>query len=161
MTDTSQTRKRRWIIPLLGVSLVLNMLVVGIVVGAFVANRDGPPRDKIDGPARSLVGAPFLRALAPEQRRTLYGEVRKNDDRLRENRAALRREFESLLDAIQADPFDSDLVQSLLQEQREVALRRQSIGENLLINQLSQMTAEERAAYADRLSRDLRRLRRD
>lgn len=161
MTDTPQPKKRRWVMPLLGASLIANMLVVGIVLGAFFANRDGPPRDKVDGPARSLVGAPFLRALAPEQRRALYGEVRKNGDRLRENRTDLRQQFEALLAAIQAEPFDAEMVQALLQKQRDVALRRQSIGESLLIAQLSQMKVEERVAYAERLSRDLRRLRRD
>ena len=153
--------KRRWVMPLLAVSLVLNMLVVGIVAGFYFANGGGKDRDRMDGPARSLVGIPFIRALEPENRRALAQDIRRDEDRLRENRSALRARFEALLDALNADPFDPQAVQTILREQRELAIRRQDIGETLLVEQLQTLSPDERAAYAKRLARDLRRLRRE
>ncbi|MBT8415222.1 MAG: periplasmic heavy metal sensor [Boseongicola sp.] len=152
--------KRRWVMPLLAVSLVVNMLIVGIVAGFFIANGPGKG-DRLEGPARSLVGTPFIRALEPENRRALGREILRDETRLRENRSALRARFEALLAALKADPFDPDAVQSILREQRDIALRRQNIGEALLVDQLAKLSPEERAAYADRLARDLRRLRRE
>ena len=152
--------KRRWVTPLLAVSLVINMLIVGIIAGVFIANGPGKG-DRLDGPARSLVGTPFIRALEPEDRRALAQEMRRDGERLRENRTALRARIEALLTALNADPFDSDAVRSILREQRDIALKRQNIGEALLVDQLAKLSREERAAYADRLARDLRRLRRE
>lgn len=159
MSDTLPS-KRSWVMPLLAVSLVVNMLIVGIIAGFFFANGGGKG-DRIDGPTRSLVGTPFIRALEPEDRRALALEIRRDDARLRENRTALRTRFEALLDALNADPFDPEAVRAILREQRDIALRRQNIGEALLVDQLQKLSPEERAAYADRLARDLRRLRQE
>ena len=159
MSDTLPS-KRPWVMPLLAVSLVVNMLIVGIIAGFFFANGGGKG-DRIDGPTRSLVGTPFIRALEPEDRRALALEIRRDDARLRENRTALRTRFEALLDALNAYPFDPEAVRAILREQRDIALRRQNIGEALLVDQLQKLSPEERAAYADRLARDLRRLRQE
>ena len=156
--ETSE--RRRWVTPLLAVSLVFNMLIVGIVAGFLLANS-GDRGGRLDGPTRSLVGTPFIRALEPEDRRALALEIRRDDARLRENRSALRARFEALLDALNADPFDPEAVRAILREQRDIALRRQNIGEALLVDQLQKLSPDERAAYADRLARDLRRLRRE
>ncbi len=160
MSDKAPSR-RRWVTPVLAVSLMCNMLIVGVVAGFVLSNRGGENGARIDGPARSLVGIPFIRALEPDDRRDLYRKIERDGDRLRENRSALRARFEALLTALTADAFDPNTVQSILEEQREIALRRQSIGEVLLIEQLTQMSATEREKYAERLARDLRRLRRE
>ena len=156
-----QKSKRRWVMPVLAISLVCNMLIIGIVVGFAVANKGGKGGERLDGPARSVVGTPFIRALEPKNRRSLYQDIRRDEDRLRENRSALRARFEALLDALNAEPFDPDAVRVILREQREIALKRQDIGEALLVEQITNLSPEERAAYAERLARDLRRLRRE
>lgn len=153
--------KRRWVTPVLATSLICNMLIVGIVAGFVLSNSGGKKGERLDGPTRSVVGTPFIRALEPANRRALYQEIRRDEDRLRENRSALRARFEALLAALNAEPFDPEAVRMILREQREIALRRQDIGEALLVGQITNLSAEERAAYADRLARDLRRLRRE
>lgn len=160
MTQTSPKPKRQWLKPVLVISLACNLLIVGIVAGFVMSNRgDMDRRDRVDGPARSLVGIPFIRALEPEDRRRLNDRIERDGARLRENRAELRARFETLLTALTAEPFDPDAVQSIFREQRSIALNRQNIGEALLIEQLTQMSASEREDYAKRLARDLRRLR--
>ncbi|MBT8458793.1 MAG: hypothetical protein KJN60_03895, partial [Boseongicola sp.] len=98
-----QKPNRRWVTPVLAVSLICNMLIVGIVAGFLISNGGkSKGGERLDGPARSLVGTPFIRALEPDNRRALYQEIRRDEDRLRENRSALRARFEALLTALNA-----------------------------------------------------------
>ena len=166
MTDTpaSQTpepkRKNRWLRPLLIVSLAINLLVVGIFAG-WTFSGGKPPGDRIPPSARSVMGEPFLRALPPEQRKILLSEIVERSPNLRQNRAELRQHFEELLAALRAEPFDANEVSRLLEAQRGAALSRQDVGERLLLERLGSMSVEERDAYANRLAKSLRRLRRD
>ncbi|MGI9393616.1 MAG: periplasmic heavy metal sensor [Boseongicola sp.] len=160
MTDEQAKPPRRWLVPALLVSLAVNLLIVGVVVG-FVVSPKASNLDHVGGSTRSLIGAPFVRALPQDDRQALMKAIGAERGRLRENREALRARFEALLGALNADPFDPEAVAKLLQEQRTVAIRRQQIGESLLIERLKSMTPAERADYSDRLAHALRRLRRD
>ena len=160
MSDTPPiVPKRRWLWPVVFASLALNLLIVGIVAGAFLSGggRDG----RESGPVRSLMGEPFIRALEPSDRRAIVGAMVRNRDQLRENREALRARVTSLLDALQAEPFDRAAVATILEEQRRLATGRQMIGEEILLDRLEAMSAEERAAYADRLAKALKRVRKN
>lgn len=158
MTNMEGEKRRRWVLPLLFVSLAMNLLVVGVILG-WILSPGGPRRAEI-GPVRGLVGEPFLRALPEEQRRAMLQDVMRETPRIRESRENLRARFEAFLGALRTEPFDAELVAGLLSQQRSVALRRQDIGEELLLQRLDAMTPEERRAYADRLESSLRRLRR-
>ena len=151
-------KKRRWVTPLLYVSLFVNLLVAGLVIGAMLS-PDGPRRRADDRPARGVIGEPFVRALPAEERRALMKDVLSNGDRIRESRESLRQRFEAFLAALRADPFDSAEIARLLAEQRQVAVGRQEIGETLLMKRLEAMTPEQRANYADALEQSLKRLR--
>ena len=153
-------KPRRWLWPVLFLSLALNLLIVGIVVGAVLQGGDRR-KDGDLGPARSLMGEPFVRALEPEDRRALGRDILSNRDALRENRSDLRRRVEALLDALRQDTFDRAAVSDLLSEQRQLAVSRQEVGETFLLNRLEAMSAEERRAYADRLAKSLLRFRRN
>ena len=74
---------------------------------------------------------------------------------LRENRAELRARFERLLVAIRAEPFDRGAIEAILDEQRAAGARRLELAEEAVLDRLSAMTPEARAAYADRLDRSL------
>lgn len=158
MSNTEGKQKRRWVLPLLFLSLAMNLLVVGVVIG-WLISPGGPKRSDF-GSARGLVGEPFLRALPEEQRRAMLRDAMREAPRIRESRENLRARFDAFLGALRAEPFDTDLVADLLDQQRSVAQRRQDIGEGLLLERLAAMTPAERRAYADRLESSLRRLRR-
>jgi uncharacterized membrane protein len=142
---------------LLFASLALNLLILGAIVG-WVLSPDGPRRD--DGPARSLMGAPFAEALSRPDRRALLGQMRRRAERIEGNRDELRQRFETLLDALAADPWDRVAVETVLEAQRVAALERQVIGEELLLDRLDAMSVDERRAYAQRLEERVRRWRR-
>ena len=145
--------RRRWVWPVLVVSLALNLLVAGMMLGAAMRAdvRDRPP-----GSARSLIGEPFIRALAPEDRHAFVRSMVRDRDALRTNRAELRARVETLLSALSAEEFDRDAVADILADQRALAQRRQDIGEDLLLDRLEAMTLDERRAYAKRLDEALR-----
>ena len=160
MTDTgsSERPRRRWLWRLLfGASLALNLLIVGIVAG-WVASK-GPERtpNDVDRTARSLGMEPFVRALSPEDKVALVRSARSERAGLSENRRGLQSRLQSLLRAIRAEPFDPEDVRSLLSDQRAAVADRQAIGERLFLERLSQMSAEERASYAERLEGELKR----
>lgn len=159
-TTSSPTRKRRWVWPVLFLSLAANLLVVGVVAGAMLqggGDKDGRP----GGPARSVLGEPFVRALEPGDRMALGREIVANRDKLRDNRSDLRRRVEVLLETLREEEFDREAVSALLTEQRQLAVTRQEVGEALLLNRLEEMSVEERRAYADRLGKSLMRFRRN
>jgi len=167
MTDTSHEQqpkpdrprhRRRWVMPLLFVSLAVNLLVAGLVVGHALS--PDARFDREGRPARGVIGEPFIRALPDADRRALMRDVMQDRDRIRESRESLKQRFEAFLAALRAVPFDSDEVRRLLLEQREAAVGRQAIGEALLMKRLDEMSDDERAAYADRLEESLARLRR-
>ena len=158
--DTPKPAARRWLLPVLFLSLALNLLVVGVFVGRLFAPMDSRKGERIAGPIRSVVGEPFVRALTREDRRAMLAEFKREGPRIRESREALRRQVQAFLAALRSDPFDPDEVRRLMQNQRQSARSRQALGETLLLNRLQDMSGEERAAYADRLEKSLKNLRR-
>ncbi len=149
--------RRRWLWPVLIISLALNLLIVGVFIGAALRanSADRPP-----GSTRSLIGEPFIRALEPADRRAFVRGMIPDRETLRSNRADLRARLETLLDALSAEDFDRDRVADILADQRTLALRRQVIGEALLLDRLEAMSVDARRAYAERLAEALRRPRR-
>ncbi len=162
MTETPAptSKPRRWLMPLLIVSLGVNLLIAGMVAGSWLS-PDGPRnRDEGSRAIRGVLGEPFFRALPADQRRQMAREVMGDRERFREGREALRARFESFLTALRAESFDRAELQRLLAEQRKAAVRRQDFGEALLLDRLEAMTQAERVAYADALEDRLKGLRR-
>lgn len=141
----------------LALSLALNLLVAGMVLGAFVTGGwgGGGPGERAGrvSPAASA----FVGALEPEQRRALGRALAAERELLRATRREMRARAEEALRLLRSDPFDAAAFAALLADQRAAQARRQQLGERLLVERLSAMNAAERAAYADRLADALRR----
>jgi len=145
-----------WMRGLLVVSLAVNLLVFGMIGGAVLSGGGpGAAREAV----RDLDGTPFVRALSPQDRRALLRELRGEREVLRDSRAALRDRFENLLAALRADDFDAASLERILAGQREAATARQLLGERLVLGRITEMSTEERRAYADRLEAEVRRPR--
>lgn len=155
-TPAPVPKPRRWVMPLLFLSLAINLLIAGLVAGAFLS-PDGPHRGDDDRRTiRGVLGEPFFQALPAKERRAMIRDVIGNREQFREGREALRARVESFLDALRAETFDRAEAERLLVEQRRAAISRQTFGEALLLDRLEAMTAEERADYADALEERLR-----
>ena len=148
-------RSRFWIRATLFVSLALNVLVIGLVVGAIGLkgrpDRDGSPR------LRDAGLGPIGAVLTRQQQRELRGELKAKSGELRQNRAQMRSDLERLLTALRSADFDPEIVSEILAAQRQNAIGRSEIGHQVLIDAMVAATPEERSAMADRLERALSR----
>ena len=139
----------------LGLSLALNLLIVGLVGGALLAL--GPGRSGGDDPRlRSLGLGPFALALSRADREAVSDRI--DRDALRGDRRALGASLRDLRDALLADPFDRAVAEGALARSRAAAEAVQGHGHAALLDQIETMSAAERADLADRLGRALRRM---
>lgn len=138
----------------LGLSLAVNLGILGLVAGALLAV--GPGRSGGDDPRLRTLGlGPFAIALSREDRAAVTDRI--DRDALRAERRALGRSLVQLRDAIVAEPFDRAAAEAALEGSRLAAAGLQGQGHVALLDQIETMTAAERAELAGRLSRALRR----
>ncbi|MEO1238373.1 MAG: periplasmic heavy metal sensor [Pseudomonadota bacterium] len=142
-----------WMRVLLVASLGLNLLIVGMVVGT-IASGGGPGKGR--DALRDAGGSPFVRALEPADRRGVMRGMIAERRALRESRETLRARFDALLAALRAENFDAAAVEQLLEDQRRALQARNTVGETVILNHLSEMSLDQRRAYADRLEAEIR-----
>ncbi|PRX35085.1 Heavy-metal resistance [Meinhardsimonia xiamenensis] len=139
------------------ISLALNLLVAGVVVGALIRGvpwKEGP---RAGGLLRDPGLGPFYHALPDDERRAIAEALASRRAELEAERAALRAQLRSLLEAVRTEPFAADRLRALFAEQDAAITRRRALALELLIERLSAMSPAERARYADRLEALLRK----
>lgn len=136
----------------LALSVALNLAVAGLAVGAWLG--DGPHRG---GMPRDMSFGPFSEALDDTDRRAIRKTLMEKLGEFREQRAAARAEVETLLVALRADPFDAAALKTALAALEARNAERLELGRSLIETRLIEMTPAERAAFADRLEKGLRR----
>lgn len=137
---------------LLAVSLALNLAVVGIIAGsALKFSRDGGRSFA----ARDTAFGPFTEALSSDQRRALLRGMSDRGVALRQAREDFRNDIGALVEALQQEPFDVEAFKTLLLQQGERVETRANEGRLALTDLVAQMSADERKAFAERLSRAL------
>lgn len=145
-------RTAGWVKALLALSLALNLGVAGLAAGAFL--RDGGPPGRDD---RAFGFGPLGEALDREDRKALRSAFFQSFPKLREGRAALRADFDALVAALRAEPFDPAALDAAL---ATIAARNTEMldtGRDLIATRLRSMDAAGRAAFADRLENALSR----
>lgn len=136
------------------VSVALNLLVAGAVVGALVSDnrpeRRSEPRlwrGGANGPPE--VGM-LARGLEGQQRRELHRRLRA-DGGLREGLQRIRAGRSDLLDALRAQPFSAQELEAALRQQRSVQIELADRGMGVISDVIAEMSDAERAAFADRI----------
>ena len=150
MTKAPQNRILRWV---LVASLAVNLLVVGVVAGSFAKTGNGPR-----GGADLGVG-PFVRALDADGRREVLRELRSNRQVSGEFRNLHRQGFREIIEVLNTEPFDPEAMQALFESQRGQTQAIQAAGQQALLEHLTDMTPEERAAFATRFETEIKRPR--
>ena len=146
------TASGKWLKIALALSVAVNLCVAGLVAGALL--KDG--RDR--GFPRDLNFGPFSEALSPEDRREMRRELLRRAPELRGARAEAKVEFQALVSALRATPFDpAALTQSLVAIETRMT-DRLALGRSLIEGRLQDMTDTERQAFADRLESGLQRM---
>ena len=139
---------RRWTTLVLVLSLGLNLLIFGLLVGAWAVGSQGwrgaPPRVEM---SLGFVTA----ALSDEDRRVIRQQLRERQV-LREMSIANRRqEMREMAALLRAEEFDSAAFAELLAAQRGRAQTLIEAAQEELLARLGSLSAAERAAVADRL----------
>ncbi|MQQ08863.1 periplasmic heavy metal sensor [Epibacterium sp. SM1979] len=143
-TPQKPSKGPRWVRILLVISLAVNVAVVGVMAGTAYRIKDR--RGGHDGPPSLSVMV--FRAMEPEMRRDLMRRAAGHHKDLRAQRHADR---DALYQALRAEPFDAAAVAAVLEEQ---AQRQYQVREGLRmvwLEEVSQMSAEERAQLIERL----------
>lgn len=144
-TKAPAARAPRWMKITLVLSLAVNLAIAGLVAG--FALRGPVWRPDRDGMA------PLMQGLPPSQMRALRDELREHGDSLREGLRAQRDLSERLATALRVEPFDVQNFEAVLRDQRTRITQLQAIGHDALVARVRGMSADERRAYADALSR--------
>lgn len=146
----SKTKPNRGLRIALLVSLALNLLFIGLIAGAAMRGPDARPSRAMD-----LSLGPLTRALAPQDRkaigRAVRDEIQHGDQHRPTTRKARDAELQALLTALRADPFVAEDVARLLSAMRSRAEGWATSVQFALVAHLSNMTADQRAAFTNRL----------
>lgn len=147
-------RRLRW---LLIVSLTLNLLVVGVVAGVALRFAGG---DRLPPPAeRSLGFGPWSGGLERQDYRALRRGFEAAGTDLRSVWREERADRQALVAALRAEPFDAAALDTVAGRMQARTLERLALGQRLIRDHVLAMSLAERAAFADRLERSLRRHR--
>ena len=145
---------RNWSKIVLVGSLALNLLIIGAVAGSFLG---GPPDRDRNPVLRELGFAPFIHAMSRPDQKALLDQVKGKVGSFRDNRAAIKADFQAVLQVLRAETFDPAALEAAVSRQRSRIGKRQADVQELLLRQIAEMTAQDRAAYAERLEEALRR----
>ena len=147
-TGAEQPRTWRGIRIVLFVSLALNLAVAGLVLGAVASHRFG--RD--DHPSRlDRAGGPLTEALSAADRRAIAKALRQAAREERPTRADIRAEYQAVIAALRARPYDAEALREAVERQSQGLKRRVDLGREILLHRLAGMSDDERAAFAGRL----------
>lgn len=155
--DAKTYRMRPTLRVVLFLSLAMNLVVVGLVAGFIV--RGGPPHPPKRGGSDYVI--PYTRAFDEDQRKDVWRSLKRDFAERRErggDRAGVIAGYNQALEVLRAEPFDQAAMIAVLEGQTARANERLAAGQQVLTNHLSALTQAERAAYADRLAREIERL---
>lgn len=130
------------------VSLCLNLAFVGLLAGVAFSGKvgGGPP------PRMSFGLGPITEALDRSDRRAIAGAVRGQIGL----RPLLRQDLQTLIDTLRQSDFDPDALRSVLRAQSDRTNQVVTAAQDAFVDHVSQMSAAERAEFADRLNRKRR-----
>ncbi|MBV1867385.1 MAG: periplasmic heavy metal sensor [Marinosulfonomonas sp.] len=151
---TGKKRLSGWTRVLLFGSLAINLLIVGMVAGAVFRNSGEATERQL---LRDMGFGFFGAALTQDDRRVIGRAMAKRSDDLRANRKDFRAQMAQFLDALRAIPFDSEAVQAHSTGLQSKIAERQAVGQNALLDRIAAMSDQERAVFAKRLERSMKR----
>jgi len=148
--EPARRRSGGWLGIALVVSLGLNILLVGVVGGAYL--RDWQRQAMRPDRAVQMLGLrPYWRAMDPESRAELAKAVRETRAEQRSQGGVYRGFVRDLRAALLAEPFDRGALKAVLARRANMLARRMSLGREVLVDRIAEMTPEQRRAFAARL----------
>ena len=130
---------------LFGISLALNLLIVGALGGAMLRVGKGPVVK------HRASGNLYMQALNFEDKKALRKELFKNKDSPKVIRAKEHSSYSSAVKILRKYPFDRKAFEDLLDQQTKYSKSRPSLARAVLITKIENMTKKERLIYSKRL----------
>ena len=130
---------------LFGISLAINLLIVGAIGGAILRVGKGPMAK------HHASGFLYMRALNFEDKKALRKEIFRNKNSRKIIREKEHSSYISAVKILKKDPFDRKAFEDLLDAQTKHSKSRQSSARVALVTQITGMTKEERLIYSERL----------
>ena len=146
-TPVRPTRSGQGLRWALGISLALNLAVVGMVAGAML--RDGPGMR--GAMVRDLGFGPFTEALSREDRRALRQALFERAPEIRQARQQRQEDLQALVAILRAEPFDAAALAAAMAEQEARMVGQLRLGQTVLQERIAAMTPEARRGFAERL----------
>lgn len=138
--------RSRWWTALLGLSLMLNLAIGGLIAGQFF---EGGPRERLMGASYvQLVPRRFFHDLPHERREVLMEVLRSNRPDLRELRAANEQTSLKLADALSAADYKEEEVAKVISEFAASSQGLAARGGTVVLEIVRLLTPEERLALA-------------
>lgn len=153
-TEPAGARVPRGMKIMLGLSLALNLLVVGVVAGA-VMRGGGPAR----GPAVTTYAMPYVRALPGADRRAIFRELRSAEVDGLPDHATRKALYADMIAALGADTFDQATIDAILAQQSTASVAVMKAAQQAWIGRVAKMSNAERHAYAEQVREVLDRRR--
>lgn len=125
--------KQTWLVAALIVSLGLNMLFIGVVIGRTMSGGGPPPHMQW-----------MMQELDEDTRKTIRQAMRKTAKESGETRRALRSAQRQLHEHIGAEDYDKEAVIKALAEVRRASNEMQEIMHRQMVDSLEMMAPEER-----------------
>ena len=145
MADPTDFKQRNLWKILFGISLAINLLIIGALGGALSRAGKGPMIQ------HRASGSLYMRALNFEDKKTLRKKLFRNKDSRKIIKAREHSSYSSAVKILKKDPFDRKAFEDLLDEQTKYSKSRQRLAQIALVTQIENMTKEERFIYTRRL----------
>ena len=145
MSDPTDFKQRNLWKILFGISLAINLLIIGALGGALSRAGKGPMIQ------HRASGSLYMRALDFEDKKALRKKIFRNKDSRKIIRAKEHSSYSSAVKILKKDPFDRKAFEDLLDEQTKYSKSRPSSARVALVTQIENMTKEERLIYSKRL----------
>jgi uncharacterized membrane protein len=140
------TLKSRWWTAVLGLSLMLNLLVCGILLGGFFGQQRG---ERLNGISYvQLMPRNFFRNLSGERRKELMQVVRTSREDLRALRVASQANSMKLAEVLEKDAFSIDEVRQTVTAFATGTESLAARGGEVVVQIVEKLTPEERKALA-------------
>ena len=145
--------RRNWLNVLLIVSLTINLILGGFLVGRLSARH--PLLGGHPDPTAGLFG--MVREFDPARRKQLQPLLRDHFSTLRPQIRVIRDQHRAIVAALTAEPFDAQALTVELSRSREQLMETQVASHEALVDLASQLDPTERAQLAEGMHRRGRR----
>ena len=158
MSESTKSRLPIWLI----VSLLVNALLIGLLVGGGLGQRKAGPGPGGGGGDEQALIRSIDQALPSDQRQAVRQAFRRAFADTRQERVRVRDARRALGRLLSADPYDSAAVENGFRELREADSAMRARMHDELARQLGALSVEQRRAILrDAGNNDRRRFRRD